>query len=91
MLQSNRASLIVFLCIADNIAQSSEGQSMFAMSGDSHSEDVKIPSVFLFKKEGDTLRNHAKDSINDHGIRLRVRLAGADKPSKQIFMHILSI
>ena len=49
---------------------------MFAMSGDSHPDDVKIPSVFLFRKEGDVLRQYAKDSINENNIRLQVRLAG---------------
>ena len=49
------------------------------MSGDSHSEDVSIPSVFLFRKEGDVLRQYAKESIEKNNIRLRVRLAGKAK------------
>ena len=56
---------------------------MFAMSGDSHSEDVKIPSVFLFRKDGDILRKHAKDSIESRNLRMIVRLASArDQTSK---------
>ena len=63
---------------------------MFAMSGDSHSEDVKIPSVFLFHKEGDTLRHHAKTFMDSNNLRLVVRLAGThDKPSKHEQFNIL--
>ena len=56
---------------------------MFAMSGDSHSEDVKIPSVFLFRKDGDIVREHAKESIESRNLRMIVRLASArDQISK---------
>lgn len=58
---------------------------MFAMSGDSHSEDVKIPSVFLFRKEGDALRGHAQNSIEVNNIRLTVRLASTHIKSGEYF------
>jgi len=68
--------------IIDNNEQSTDGQAMFAMSGDSHSEDVKIPSVFLFRKDGDILRKHAKDSIESRNLRMIVRLASARDQTK---------
>ena len=75
----------------DNIEQSSNVQPMFAMSGDSHSEDVKIPSVFLFQKDGDIMRNHAKDYINTHNLRLNVRLAGTLDQASESFIYARSV
>lgn len=46
----------------------------FGMSGDSHSDDVIIPSVFLFRKEGDELRKLMQETEG----KLEVRLA--EKP-----------
>ena len=75
----------------DNSEKSGEGQPMFAMSGDSHSEDVKIPSVFLFQKDGDIVRNHAKDYVETRNLRLKVRLSGThDKTSKSFDLLLQS-
>ncbi|XP_065067856.1 ER degradation-enhancing alpha-mannosidase-like protein 3 [Rhopilema esculentum] len=73
----------VGVIIIDNNENTSVDQPLFAMSGDSHSEDVSIPSVFLFRKEGDVLRQYAKESIEKNNIRLRVRLAGKPKKKEQ--------
>nr|XP_054769385.1 ER degradation-enhancing alpha-mannosidase-like protein 3 [Lytechinus pictus] len=50
--------------VIDNVADtSSDTSSMFAMSGDG-TDDVNIPMVFLFSKEGKLLL----DAIQEHGV-----------------------
>jgi len=66
--QSKGASGVI---IVDHIEGTSvETSQAFAMSGDSNLDDVTIPSVFLFKKEGDILRKHISESKH-----LNVRIA----------------
>ena len=61
---------------ADNLEGSSiDTQPIFAMSNDEeNSEDVKIPAVLLFSKEGQILKN-AIAALADSNQRLTVRLA----------------
>ncbi|XP_055383860.1 ER degradation-enhancing alpha-mannosidase-like protein 3 isoform X2 [Condylostylus longicornis] len=57
------------LIICDNVpGTSGENQSMFAMSGDGNN-DVSIPVVFMYSKEGGTLLDAAKNS-NKLTVRL---------------------
>ena len=49
--------------IIDHVEGTTSASSqLFGMSGDSNSDDVTIPSVFLYKKEGDELRSLMKQS-----------------------------
>ena len=56
---------------------SAENSQPFGMSGDSNPADVFIPSVFLFKREGDLLRQHMKEQ----GGNVEVRMGA--KPAKK--------
>ena len=49
---------------------SAENSQPFGMSGDSNPADVFVPSVFLFKKEGELLRQHMKDNGGNVEVRL---------------------
>eukprot|EP00794_Sanderia_malayensis_P017887 gene17887-19669_t len=64
------------IIIDHNEGTSADDQPVFAMSGDNHSEDVSIPSVFLFRKEGDILRQFAQRVRQEFGLYLSVRLTG---------------
>merc|ERR1712080_143579 len=54
---------------------SAENSQPFGMSGDSNPADVFIPSVFLFKKEGELLRQHMKDQRGNVEVRLGAKAA----------------
>ena len=50
-----------------------ETSQQFSMSGDSNPEDVRIPSVFLFKKEGDLLRQFMKSVEGKMKVRIAAK------------------
>lgn len=54
---------------------SAENSQPFGMSGDSNPGDVFIPSVFLFKREGDLLLQHMKEQGGNVEVRLGAKAA----------------
>ena len=82
-----RVMLSVGMFVADNTdGTSGDAQPVFAMSGDSHSEDVTIPSVFLFQKEGTIVKAYAKQSTAVHGMNLIVRLGGKAEAIRKSYL-----
>lgn len=68
--------------IIDHVEGTTSASSqLFGMSGDSNSNDVTIPSVFLYKKEGDELRSLMKQSEN---TKIEIKIAHKKSEEKDL-------
>lgn len=65
---------IGIIIVDHNQGTSSSNSAPFGMSGDNNSNNVGIPAVFLFNKEGEELLQHMKNINNIDGSRIRAIL-----------------